>query len=178
MKYIKLFELSFSTWKDAFYRELDRVDKIKIKGGIYTPTRVGKFASKYCYSLLEEIMKIYNNNFICNPTDTKLIKRHDFTIEKNKIDKILPSYIIIQPDYKQIISDFLKIDFLNKKLKKSISKNLISFNFKLFKLDDDYYKLCIFYENVNMTRGEKEKILYFDQLPSVIKFLKSIKSLL
>ena len=34
MKYLKLFELSFFTWRDAFNNELKRVNNLKTKGGI------------------------------------------------------------------------------------------------------------------------------------------------
>jgi hypothetical protein len=85
MKYLKLFELSYLTWKDAFNNELKRLDNLNIKGGIFTPTRINKFAKKYSESLLDELIKLYDNKYQCNP-ETELLNNTNF---KKEISRLL-----------------------------------------------------------------------------------------
>jgi hypothetical protein len=178
MKYLKLFELSLFTWRDAFNNELKRVNNLKTKGGIYEPTRINKFAAHYCTSLLKEINKIYDNKYKCEPFNKVIIKTHSFDKENKKLKDISNTYI------DQIVHktrpNYLGIRFLEKKLDKSISKTLIKITINIFLLEDDYYQLDLYYFNSYMRDSniKKNPSLYFDQLSSLVLFIKNINSLL
>ena len=178
MKYLKLFELSFFTWRDAFNNELKRVNNLKTKGGIYEPKRINKFAAHYCTSLIKEINKIYDNKYKCEPFNKVFIKTYSFDKEIKKLKDIVDTYIsTTKMIYK---TNFLGIRFLEKSLTKSINKTLIRITINIFLLEDDYYQLDLYYSNsyIRNSNVKKNHSLYFDQLSSLVSFIKNINSLL